>query len=326
MTHPRIAIIGAGSLSGAQIYPRIAKAGAKLAAVCDLDENKAKARTALYGGKVYTDMDKMLAEEPLDGVMVCVGPGFHPVGAQKVMKAGLPVYTEKPAAESSAEVLDILRVQRETGQLYMCAFKKRYADGYRRAKEFIDSPAFGQPSMLSMFKSFRPYLNTSLRRDFLLDFCVHGIDLATYLFGNVDEVYAYSPEKNTYVATLKYVNGAAGTLSFCGHRPNRMEEVVEITGEDSYMTLWDSSAWRAYTHGEISEVKDANFATAGGNGGNTSGHQSEIDTFIQAIQGKAEIVSDAEACFHSMLLYEAIRDSAASDKVVKIDNSIPEIE
>lgn len=325
MTLPRIAIIGAGNLSGAQIYPRIAKAGARLVAVCDLEEEKAQARVDLYGGKVYTDMDKMLAEEKLDGVIVCVGPSFHPIGAKKVMQAGLPVYTEKPAAESSAEVLDILRVQRETGQLYMCAFKKRYAECYQRAKAFVDSPEFGQPGMLSMYKSFFPYANTSLRRDFLLDFCIHGIDLGSFLFGNVKTVYAYSPEKNTYAVTLQYENGAAGSYAFSGHRKGLAEEVIELSGEDSWMSIRDSASWRIYTHEKITEIKNANFATSGGNGGKATGHQTEIDTFIQAIQGKATPVSGAVECYHSMRVYEAIRDSAASGQLVTLDNSIPDL-
>lgn len=323
MTLPRVAIVGAGGLSGRQIYPRIAKAGARLVAVCDLEEEKARVRAEQYGGKVYTDMDKMLAEEQLDGVIVCVGPGFHPIAAQKVMQAGLPVYTEKPAAETAAQVLDIVQVQKETGQTYMCAFKKRYAECYQRAKAFIDSDDFGKPSMLSMYKSFGPYSNENPRSDFLLDFCIHGIDLAAYLFGKTKTVYSVCPEKNSYSVSLQFENGAAGSFAFDGHRRGRMEENVEISGEDSWMSIQNSAAWRIYIHKAITEVKDPTFSTAGGDGGKATGHQTEINTFIEAIQGKATPVSDAISCYHSMLLYEAIRDSAASGDIVTIDNSIP---
>lgn len=318
-TNPRIAIVGAGSLSGKQIYPRLARAGGQLVAVCDLDETKARDRARQYGGQVYTDLDRMLEQEELDGVIVCVGPGFHPVAAEKVMRAGLPVYTEKPAAETAQGVLALHQVQQETGQLYMCAFKKRYAAAYRRAKAFIESGDFGQPSLLSMFKSFGPSKNTTPRNDFLLDFCIHGIDLAVFLFGEVETVYTVSPEKNCYAVALRFRNGAAGSLSFSGHRKGRAEEAIELSGEDSWMSIVDSAAWRIYTHNTISEIHDANFVTAGADGGKVSGHQTELDVFIRAIGGEAtEIVSDAWSCYQSMRVYEAIRDSADRGEVVRI--------
>lgn len=318
MSLPKIAIVGAGSLSGRQIYPRIARAGAKLVAVCDLEKEKAEERADQYGGKVYTDLDQMLATEELDGVIICVGPSFHPIGAAKVMQAGLPVYTEKPAAETIDDLKTLIKVQEETKQIYMCAFKKRYAECYRRAKEFIDSEAFGQASSMSIFRSFGPYLNNSPRRDFLLDYGIHSIDLAVYLFGPAAKVYAMSPEPNTYTINLEFKNGAVGSFCFCGHRRGLMEEDIQITGEDSWMTINDSVSWKIYEHDKIVEFKQGNFSTAGGDGGAATGHQNEINCFIQAIQGNAEPVSTGHDCLESMQLYDAIRTSVDEQRLVEI--------
>ena len=319
MSLPRLAIVGAGSLSGRQIYPRIARAGAKLVAVCDLEEDKAKERAELYGGNVYSDLDKMLAEEELDGVIICVGPSFHHVGAKKVLRAGLPCYTEKPASETLEQLEELIKVQEETGQTYMCAFKKRYAECNRRAKALIDSDDFGQPSSMSIFRSFNPYTNDSPRRDFLLDYCIHSIDHAVYLFGPAKQVYALSPEPNTYTVNLEFQNGAVGAFCFSGHRRGLAEEEIQITGDDSWMTIQDSSQWKVYVHDQIVELKAPNFTTAGGDGGAATGHQNEINCFVECIQGKATPVSTAQDCLHSMKLYDAIRRSVDEKKLITID-------
>lgn len=319
MSLPKIAIVGAGSLSGRQIYPRIARAGAQLVAICDLEKDKAEERAAQYGGTVYTDLDEMLAKETLDGVIICVGPSFHHIGAAKVMEAGLPCYTEKPASETLEQLDALIEVEKKTGQIYMCAFKKRYAECNRRAKALIDSEAFGQPSSMSIFRSFNPYPNNSPRRDFLLDYCIHSIDQAVFLFGPAKTVHALSPEPNTYSVNLTFKNGAVGSFCFSGHRRGMAEENIEITGEDSWMSMKDSSQWTVYEHDQIVELKQPNFTTAGGDGGAATGHQNEINAFIEAIQGNRDVVvSSGSACRDSMQLYDAIRRSVDEGKIIEI--------
>ena len=131
---PRICIVGAGNLSTSRIYPYIGSAGAQLVGVCDLDQEKAARNARRFGGAVYGDMEKMLAEQKPDGVIVCVGPKGHSVLAPRVMRLGYPVYTEKPPAESAVEALTVARVAKETGLLCTTAFKKRYNHAYTRAK------------------------------------------------------------------------------------------------------------------------------------------------------------------------------------------------
>lgn len=52
----------------------------------------------------------------------------------------------------------------------------------------------------------RPYRNTE-SNSFLLDFCIHIIDLIGYLFGNVEQVFSFSKEMDAYAVSLKFKNG-----------------------------------------------------------------------------------------------------------------------
>ena len=123
MPDPRIAIVGAGSLSTKRIYPNIGAAGAQLVAVCDLDAEKAERNSRRYGGRPFEDLEIMLDAIDPDGVIVCIGPEAHAEVASRVLKLGYPVYTEKPPAGSAAAALDVARVAKETGLLCTTAFK-----------------------------------------------------------------------------------------------------------------------------------------------------------------------------------------------------------
>jgi len=208
MDFPRIAVVGAGNLSSRRIYPYLGAAGATLVGVCDLDPRKAERNAALFGGKPYTDMEKMLDELRPDGVIICIGPEAHARLAPVVMRRGIPVYTEKPPATTAAEALAVARVSRQTGVLCTTAFKKRYNVAYNRAREFI--------------AEFPP-------EDLYLDFAIHAIDLSGYLFGDAAEVFAYAKEQDAYSVAIRYSNGAVGSLNLnCGRSFLIPTEEVEI--------------------------------------------------------------------------------------------------
>ncbi|HRR06330.1 MAG TPA: Gfo/Idh/MocA family oxidoreductase, partial [Victivallales bacterium] len=96
----RVCIVGAGNLSSRKIYPLIGTAGAQLVGVCDIDKTKAEKNASLWGGKCYTDMEYMLDTEKPDAVIICISAQMHAKLAALAMRKGVPVYTEKPPAES----------------------------------------------------------------------------------------------------------------------------------------------------------------------------------------------------------------------------------
>src|SRR5690606_33014474 len=122
---------------------------------------------------------------------------------------------------------------RQTGQICMTGFKKRFAPAYQKAQQAIVSPEFGAPSLLSIDYCSGLYSNEpgNPRREFLLDFTVHIIDLCRFLFGEVSEVFARTQNHTSYAVSLAFANGANGVLALSCHRDWRVStEKVEITG------------------------------------------------------------------------------------------------
>ena len=319
MSFPRVAVIGAGNLSSRRIYPYLGLAGAQLVGVCDLDRAKGERNAALFGGTVNTDMEEMLDSEKPDGVIICVGPEGHAKLAPVALRRGIPVYTEKPPAPTAADALAVARVAKETGVLCTTAFKKRYAADYSRAKEFIGEFAPDDLLALSIDYASSPYKHTGMGSAFLLDFAIHVIDLSGYLFGDAAEVFAFSKGPDAYAVSLKYASGAVGSLSLnCGRSFGIPTEEVEVTAKGgNFMTIHNSSSWRIAREGKCVEWREPPTFTSAGDSGLDTGHLAELADFVQAIQEGRSTRSCIAESYRSMVLYEAIAESAATGRVVR---------
>jgi predicted dehydrogenase len=320
MSDPRLCIIGAGSLSTRRIYPYIGAAGAQLVGVCDLDREKAERNARRFGGAVYDDPERMLAAEQPDGVIICIGPEQHAELAPMVMHRGFPVYTEKPPAATAAQALAVARVSQETGKLCTTAFKKRYNVAYNRAREWIAGFAAEDLLSLSIDYASGPYRSEPGRHAFLLDFAIHIIDLTGYLFGDVREVFAFMRDRQAYAVSLQFTNGAVGSLSLNDGRSFSVPtEEVEMTARGGhFMTVHNSSCWRITADQKPSEWREPPTFTSQGDSGNETGHLAEIVDFLAAIREGRTTRSNIYESYKSMLLYEAIRESAETGKVISV--------
>lgn len=320
MSDPRICIVGAGSLSSRRIYPYIGAAGGQLVGVCDLDLAKAQTNARRFGGAPFTDMAQMLDTQKPDGVIICVGPRFHARLAIESLRRGYPTYTEKPPAISAAETLDVARVAHETGLLCMTAFKKRYNQAYSRAKQWIDGFKAEDLYSLSVDYCSKQYANNSQERSFLFDFGIHVIDLVGYLFGDVAEVFAYAKGPDAYAVSLRFANGAVGTMNLADGRSFIIPtEEVEITARGgNFMTVHNSSTWRITENEKPTEWREPPTFTSSGDSGNDTGHLAEIAEFLAAIREKRTTRSEIYQSYKSMALYEAILASAQSSSAIKL--------
>ena len=318
---PRICIVGAGALSTRRIYPYIGAAGGQLVGICDLDAAKAERNSRRFGGRVYSDVEQMLKAETPDGVIICVGPRGHAQLAQLVLGLGYPVYTEKPPSANAADALAVARKAKATGLLCVTAFKKRYNEAYTRAKQFIDARPADDLYSLSIDYCSKQYSHETLERTFLFDFCVHVIDLAGFLFGDVAEVFAFNKGKDAYAVSVRFANGAVGSFNFADGRSFQIPtEEVEITARGgNFMTVHNSSVWKITENEKCTEWREPPTFTSSGDSGNDTGHLAEIVDFFSALkEGRKTSRSSIYDSYKTMVVYEAIAQSAEMGAVVKV--------
>ena len=104
-----IALIGCGGISNAHIegFRILSTKGLKIfniKAVCDINEEAAKEKSALISyfqdikPKVYNDIERMLKEESLDSVDICLPHNLHHTVALQCLEKDLHIMIEKPLA------------------------------------------------------------------------------------------------------------------------------------------------------------------------------------------------------------------------------------
>lgn len=98
------AVVGLGVVSGTHLQGIDANPRTRLAAVCDLDTERARTAAAEYDVPYYDDVDELVASTDLDWAHVCTPVQTHVPVARSFVEAGIPVLIEKPIAETTAEV------------------------------------------------------------------------------------------------------------------------------------------------------------------------------------------------------------------------------
>ena len=138
----KLAFIGCGGFATHSLFPNIWMVPEiDLVAVCDLDRAKAEANARNFGARrVYSNMEEMLDKEELDGVFV-IGPApMHYEVAPHVLKRGIPVYVEKPSANTSAEAKELAEIAEANGTWGQCGFMKRFAIARVRLRSLPSKP------------------------------------------------------------------------------------------------------------------------------------------------------------------------------------------
>ena len=111
MPPTRIGVIGCGFFARFHLHAwrDLAKEGAQLIAVCDIDAAKAELAAKKFGvERWYTDSGRMLAEENLDLVDIATRMETHLTLVRQVLQRGLAIVVQKPLAPNRDEAVAIV--------------------------------------------------------------------------------------------------------------------------------------------------------------------------------------------------------------------------
>ncbi len=199
----------------------------------------------------YDDADKLINDPGVNSVYIATPPGSHAEYAIRAMKAGKPVYVEKPMAVSYGECLEMNRVSEQTGMPLFVAYYRRMLPGFLKIKELLDSGVIGSPRFF-LIRFFQPPYNEDLKKTppwrvvpeisgggYIYDLGSHQLDFLDYLLGPIEESASYTTNlAGLYVpedfvsAGLRCSNGIAGNGVWSFTAPAHMkEDSIEIFGD-----------------------------------------------------------------------------------------------
>ncbi|OFX15634.1 MAG: oxidoreductase [Armatimonadetes bacterium RBG_16_58_9] len=145
----RVGVVGYGARiqSLTDLMQRL-RSGVEIVAVTDIRDEQVKQRLQAGGWDLadiafYTDADKMLDAERLDGVMVGTRCSMHAAMARKVLARNLPLYLEKPVATNMQDLLELRAAAAKSSSEVVVSFPLRLSPMTKLAKEIIDSGQVG---------------------------------------------------------------------------------------------------------------------------------------------------------------------------------------
>jgi predicted dehydrogenase len=337
----RLAFIGAGGFATSSIYPNIHKVPQiDLVAVCDLDEEKARRNARNFGAReVYTDADAMLNEQEPDGVFV-IGPApMQYEVAPIVLKRGIPVYVEKPSANTSPEARELAELAEANDTWGQCGFMKRFAYVYSMAKDIMGREQFGDLNTLSIHFGQGPYPQIwgidSARRAFLIGQLCHIFDLTRFLGGEVGSVSTLYREVTdtqfAYLVNVQFESGAIGQLDLNALETREgfrdIREWVKLVGFESYIECdgmqsltWQSrDEWIEFPEhtGRFVQKYDPTWTGIRDTNANF-GYLGEVRHFALRCLGEVEGGPDLWDSYESLRLGEAVYESMETGDVVEL--------
>ena len=243
-------IIGCGNVTEKKSGPAFNKVNnSKLMAVMRRNGEKAKDYAERHQvPHFYTDADQLINSPETNAIYVATPPSTHAQYAIAAMRAGKPVYVEKPMAATYAQCIEMNRVSKETGVPLFVAYYRRTLPGFLKVKELIDEKTIG-PILAVNIRLTRPAnddeKNKAWRVDpsvagggIFYDLASHQLDLMDFLLGPITGASGFATNNNTWyhaedtvAACFKFASGSigTGTWSFVTHEEGSYDG-VEIIG------------------------------------------------------------------------------------------------
>jgi len=260
MDKVRWGIIGVGNVTELKSGPAFNKAeGSELVAVMRRDAAKAEDFARRHGiGRWYSNADQLINDPEVNAIYVATPPSFHARYAIQSMRAGKPVYVEKPMALNHRECLEMIRVSEETGMPLMVAYYRRTLPAFLKVKELVDSGEIGKPLTVNI-KLYKQARERNLKPEEMswhvspeisgaghfYDLASHQLDYLDFVFGPVTEANGIAVNlaglylaEDTVTGTFRFKSGVTGTGSWCFVvDPVAEKDEFEIIGDQGKITF-----------------------------------------------------------------------------------------
>lgn len=199
--------------------------------------------------KATHDFKELLGDSRIEAVLICTSTDTHAEIIQAAAAASKHIFCEKPLALDLREIEAALAAVEEAEVILQIGFHRRFDPSFQRLKEAIEHGEIGRPWLLKI-TSYDPappplsYIRSS--GGIFLDMTIHDFDMARYLLGEVEEVYAAGAvlvnleigaagDVDTAVVFLRFKTGALGVITNSRKAVYGHDQRIEILGEKGAM-------------------------------------------------------------------------------------------
>ncbi|MDR0961152.1 MAG: Gfo/Idh/MocA family oxidoreductase [Mediterranea sp.] len=206
----------------------------------------------------YDDALDLINDEEVNAVYIATPPSSHTTYAIMAMKAGKPVYIEKPMAVSYEECCRINRIAEETGVKCFVAYYRRYQPYFIKVKELVKQEAIGKIISVQICYAQPPAPEDYNRANlpwrvqpdiagggYFYDMAPHQIDILQDMLGFILDANGCTANRgalydveDTVSACFRFENGVVGSglWSFVSPETAR-EDHIDLIGSKGILSF-----------------------------------------------------------------------------------------
>lgn len=304
----RIGLIGAGNIAQVAQLPSLSRReDVVIAGVVTRTPESAQKNLARWPiAAAYKSAAEMISDAALDAVMVLTPRGSHFDDVRVALHHDLDVFCEKPLSSTSEQCEELVSLAREKSRVLMVNFNRRYAPGYRAAKE-----AFGPqgPNVVVAQKNRR---GSEYRASF--ENAIHMIDLLRFFCGEAAEVTAHYTGDDPYheaglTALVKFESGALGTV-VGAREAGGWDERLEAYGGMCSARVLAPNDWSITKDGVESSYSQVRSSFGWATATDAFGFSTAVDEFLDSMLTRQTPSSDGVSAWRTQLLLERILRAA----------------
>ena len=245
--------IGCGEVTEKKSGPAFSEVtGSMVEAVMSRNEKNARRYAERHGiNKWYSDAQELIDDPDVNAIYIATPPSSHATFAIMAMKAGKPVYVEKPLAANYEDCARVNRVSEETGVPCFVAYYRRYLPYFQKVKQIVQNGTIGNVMNVQVRFAVPPrdldYSNPEnlpwrLQPDiagggYFYDLAPHQLDLLQDMFGVIVEADGICANRaNLYnvedsvSACFRFESGLPGSGSWCfvAHESAKEDRITVI--------------------------------------------------------------------------------------------------
>lgn len=254
-------IIGCGDVTELKSGPAFNKAkNSSLVAVMRRDAAKAKDYAHRHNvPKWYADANQLINDPDVNAIYVATPPSSHEEYTIAAIKAGKPVYVEKPMSVSFSSAKNMMQAANEHNVKLVVAHYRRQQPLFKKIKELLGENAIGDIRIVNLFCYKKPLteqqlsdgtigwrVNPAIAGGGLFnDLAPHQLDLMIYFFGKVDSATGIAANQallynadDVVAGTILFKSGVMFTGAWCfAIGENNEKDVCEIIGTNGKISF-----------------------------------------------------------------------------------------